>query len=598
MTSVLETKPVMSQRQIVFVIIGLMLGMFLGALDQTVVSTSMRTIADDLDGLSLQAWVTTAYLITSTVSTPIYGKLSDIYGRRVLFIIAIVLFISGSILASLSSTMYQLAAFRAFQGLGAGGLMALPLAIMGDILAPRQRAKYQGFFLAVYGIASVVGPILGGLLSGTPHILGIPGWRWVFLINVPVAIIAIIVVIALLRYPFIKRQSVIDWWGALTIIIGVVPLLVVAEQGRTWGWVSPRALLCYSVSIVGIIAFILCEKKAGESALIPLKLFRHPTFRMATIIGLFVGFAMFGALLMVPLYLQLVNGSTPTQAGLQMLPLVLGIMVATITSGQIIARTGKYRIFPVLGTALLCIGFGLFLTLSQDNPLPTLYTGMVFIGLGLGQLIQTLTIASQNSVGATDMGVATSSATFFRQMGGTLGTAVVFSVLFSRMSTTLPNAFAEPSVQAQLKEALTDPKVVTDPANAGIIKVLKEGESGNGSSLSASLDGDTSFLNGADHRLVEPFLIGFNNASISVFTVTLCVAALAFVLTWFFKPTALRQQTPLEEQTHAQAGSNGTTHTPEDGEGAHALPQGRHAGAADDQKIPEKPHDSDQAKHG
>ncbi|WGD36581.1 MDR family MFS transporter [Lysinibacter sp. HNR] len=542
------TNPIMTQKQIIFVVIGLMMGMFLSALDQTVVSTSMRTIADDLDGLSLQAWVTTAYLITSTVTTPIYGKLSDIFGRRIFFILAIVLFITGSILASLSASMYQLAIFRAFQGIGAGGLMALPLAIMGDIIAPRQRAKYQGYFLAMYGVASVIGPILGGLFAGTPHIFGIAGWRWVFLINVPIAIVAIIVVIALLRYPFVKHQSRIDWWGAATIVIGVVPLLLVADQGRLWGWGSPLSLLCYTIAVLGITAFILREKKVGESALIPLKLFRQPTFRMATIISVLAGFILFGAMQLVPLYLQIVNGSTPTQAGLQMLPLIVGMMVATITTGQIIAYTGKYRVFPILGTGMASLGFGILLALTPNRPLPILFTGMVFVGLGLGQLMQTLTISAQNSVTGKDMGVATSSITFFRQMGATLGTAVIFSVMFSRMPTTLSEAFKNPSLQAQVKAAIADPKVTENPANAGILKVLREAEEQGGGSVSSSLDGDTSFLTGADHRLAEPFIVGFNQAALTTFAVVLVVALLAFVLAWFLKPAQLREHSSLQEQ--------------------------------------------------
>ncbi|MGN6125239.1 MAG: MDR family MFS transporter, partial [Humibacter sp.] len=396
----------MTHRQILFVIFGLMAGMFLSALDQTVVGTAIRTIGDDLHGLSQQAWVTTAYLIVSTISTPIYGKLSDIFGRRPLFIIAIVIFVIGSILASFSTSMIELAAFRAIQGLGAGGLMSMPLAIMGDILAPRERAKYQGYFLAVFGISSVAGPLIGGLFAGANQILFIPGWRWVFLINVPIGIVALIIVLMFLHIPRHDHHSVrIDWWGATAVIVALVPLLLVAEQGQTWGWTSAGSIACYVIGGVGVLAFIIVEMLMKDDALIPLKLFRSSTFSMATIIGVLVGFGMFGAMLTLPLYLQLVLGSTPTESGLQLLPMILGLMISSIVSGQIISRTGRYRQFPIIGTLLLSGGFFWLTFLKYDGSYWFIAGAMLLIGLGLGQLMQTLTIASQNSVGARDMGV-------------------------------------------------------------------------------------------------------------------------------------------------------------------------------------------------
>src|SRR4051794_11867457 len=312
--AITEAGGVMSHRQILFVIFGLMAGMFLSALDQTIVGTSMRTIADDLDGLSLQAWVTTAYLIVATISTPIYGKLSDIFGRRPLFIIAISIFLLGSLLAGFADSMYQLAAFRAVQGLGAGGLMALPLAIMGDILAPRERAKYQGYFLAVFGISSVIGPLIGGLFAGANEIIGVTGWRWVFLINLPVGAIALTIVLMFLHVPHTRRPARIDWWGAVAVIVTLVPGLIVAEQGRAWGWGSAPAISSYSLSVVGIVMFILVERAMGAHALIPLRLFKHPTFSMVTVLGVLVGFGMFGAMMTIPLYLHLVNGAAPTES--------------------------------------------------------------------------------------------------------------------------------------------------------------------------------------------------------------------------------------------------------------------------------------------
>jgi EmrB/QacA subfamily drug resistance transporter len=538
---------VMTHRQILFVIFGLMAGMFLSSLDQTIVSTSMRTIADDLTGLSLQAWVTTAYLITSTIATPVYGKLSDIFGRRPLFIIAILIFLAGSVAAGFAGTMYQLAIFRAIQGLGAGGLMALPLAIMGDILAPRERAKYQGYFLAVFGISSVIGPLIGGLLSGTPEILFITGWRWVFLINLPIGVVALAIVMRFLHIPHTRHTVRIDWWGATTVIIALVPLLLVAEKGREWGWDSLGAILCYVIGVLGIAAFILSENLMGDDALIPLKLFKSPTFSMATILGVLVGFGMFGAMMTIPLYLQLVEGSSPTLSGFQMLPMILGLMISSIVSGQLISRTGQYKMFPIVGTGFMAAGFFWLTFLTADKPVWYIMVGMLLIGLGLGQLMQTLTIASQNSVGPRDIGVATSSSTFFRQIGGTLGVAVLFSVLFSRIPITIAAAFTDKTNLANLETAMKDPAVLGDPKNTQILQLLQSAQAGGGGSLGTALDGDTAFLNGSDPRLSAPFLQGFSNATVTIYWVALAVVALAFVLSFFLKATPLRAKSALQE---------------------------------------------------
>lgn len=534
---------VMTHKQILFVIFGLMAGMFLSALDQTIVGTSMRTIADDLNGLSQQAWVTTAYLIVATISTPIYGKLSDIFGRRPLFIIAITIFLLGSVLAGFATSMFELAAFRAVQGLGAGGLMALPLAIMGDILAPRERAKYQGYFLAVFGVSSVIGPLIGGLLAGTSEILFVMGWRWVFLINVPVGIVALSIVLRFLHIPHTRRNVRIDWWGAATVVIALVPLLLVAEQGREWGWDSPAAIAAYVVGALGIAAFITSERLMGDDALIPLKLFRSRTFSMATGLGVLVGFGMFGAMMTVPLYLQVVNGATPTESGFLMLPMIFGLMISSIASGQIIARTGRYRMFPTIGTAFLAFGFFELTFSSADKPVWFMMIGMLLIGLGLGQLMQTLTIASQNSVGPRDIGVATSAATFFRQIGGTIGTAVIFSVVFTQWPEAIKAAFGTSAVQSGIASATSDPSVLADPGNAAILRLLN---ASNGSTTSA-VGGDTSFLTTADPRLAAPFLEGFASAAVSVFWVGLVVALIAFALSLFLKVEPLREKSALQE---------------------------------------------------
>jgi EmrB/QacA subfamily drug resistance transporter len=539
---------VMTHRQILFVIFGLMAGMFLSSLDQTIVSTSMRTIADDLDGLSQQVWVTTAYLILATISTPIYGKLSDIFGRRPLFVIAISIFLLGSLLAGFSTSMYELAAFRAIQGLGAGGLMALPLAIMGDILAPRERAKYQGYFLAVFGVSSVIGPLIGGLFAGSAEILFVTGWRWVFLINLPIGAVALAIVLRFLHIPHTRRSVRIDWWGAATIVIGLVPLLLVAEQGREWGWGSAGAIACYVVGVLGLAAFVLSEKLMGDDALIPLKLFRSSTFSMATGLGVLVGFGMFGAMMTLPLYLQVVNGATPTESGFLMLPMILGLMISSIVSGQIISRTGNYQRFPTVGLLFMAGGFFLFTFATADKPVWFLMIGMLLVGLGLGQLMQTLTLASQNSVGPRDIGVATSASTFFRQIGGTVGTAVIFSVIFTRWPLNITAAFDSSSVKEGLAAAMADPEVLADPKNTTILGLL----GGDGSSADA-ISGDTSFLNTSDPRLAAPFLEGFANSAITVFWIALAVVLVAFVLSFFLKAPPLRAKSALQENADNEA---------------------------------------------
>ncbi len=587
-------QPLLTQRQILFIIFGLMAAMFLSSLNQTVVGTSMRTIADDLGRQDLQAWATTAFLIVSTITTPIYGKLSDLFGRRPLFIIAIVLFLVGSLLCGFANTMYELAIYRAVQGLGAGGLMSLPLTIMGDILAPRERAKYQGYFLAVFGVSSVLGPLIGGLFAGQAEILFVEGWRWVFFVNLPIGVGALALVLAYLHIPRHAHGRVrIDWWGAATIVIGIVPLLLIAEQGREWGWSSPIAFACYIVGVVGLIAFVLVERAMGDDALLPLKLFRSPTFSMATVLGILVGFGMFGAMMSLPLYLQLVNGATPTEAGLFMIPLVLGLMISSIASGQLIARTGSYRLFPILGTGLLAASFAfLALVANYTTPVWVIMVGMLGAGLGLGQLMQTLTLASQNAVGVRDMGVATSASTFFRQMGGTVGVAVIFSVLFSRLPETIAAAFGKTDLVRTALDAALDPAVASATQNAGIMEAiydpivaqvtsqlppgvdladdatrggvvdqlvaaLGDGLPSDGGSVGTSLNGDTSFLNTADPALSAPFLDGFASATVTVFWVAAAVVAVSFVLSFFLRAQPLRDKSAVQEAHDARLAESG-----------------------------------------
>jgi EmrB/QacA subfamily drug resistance transporter len=464
----------MSHRQILLVIYGLMAGMFLASLDQTIVGTAIRTIGDDLHGLNDQAWVTTAYLITSTIAVPIYGKLSDIFGRRPLYIFGIVVFLIGSFASSFSTSMFMLAGFRAFQGIGAGALMSIPLAIMGDILAPRERAKYQGFFLAVFGISSVVGPLVGGLFAGANQILWITGWRWVFLINIPIGIIALFMVFAFLHLPKFtaSKKPRIDWFGAASIIVTLVPILLVAEEGRTWGWTSANSITCYVVAAVGLAAFLIIENIMKEDAIIHLGLFKSRPFSFSIILGFLVGFGMFGAMLTLPLYLQIVFGLSPTQSGFATLPLMAGLLIASIGSGLIISRTGKYGMFPIVGTLIMGGGFFVLTFITYDKPIWFIFIAMFLIGLGLGQLMQTLTIASQNAVQATQMGVATGASTFFRQIGGTLGVAVLLSVLFAALPGNIVTATSDKATLTSALNAALTPSVEDASKNAAIMKQL------------------------------------------------------------------------------------------------------------------------------
>lgn len=540
----------MSHRDILLVLIGLMSGMFLSALDQSVVGTAMRTIADDLQGLELQAWVTTAYLITSTVATPIYGKLGDIFGRRKLFIIAISIFLFGSLLCGFANDMFQLAAYRAVQGIGAGGLFALALTVLADIVPPRERARYQGMFLAVFGTSSVLGPVVGGLFASADSILFTEGWRWVFLINLPIGAIALFMVVTFLHVPHTPKPQRIDWWGAVTIVLAVVPLLLVAENGNEWGWGSSLAISMYVVGGLGILAFILAERAAKEEALLPLSLFKSSSFSMSTILGVIVGFGMFGGMITLPLMLQLVNGATPTESGLMMLPMVLGMMIATMVAGQVTRRTGQYKIFIRTGTSMLLVGYLYMIGYSADMAYWQIAIGMLIIGMGLGQLMQTLTLVAQQSVPASDIGVATSSATFFRQMGGTLGVAVFISILFNSLGYTIGKAFKNKEILADITAAAQDPAVLADPNNVEFLQSLAEG---GGSTLGDQLKTDSSFLNNIDPRLARPFEVGFAESAVQVFVWGSVAVAIAFVLSFFIKAPPLRETSASQEAAAAAA---------------------------------------------
>jgi EmrB/QacA subfamily drug resistance transporter len=530
----------LTHRQIVAILSGLMMAMFLAALDQTVVSTAMRTIADDLHGFSIQAWATTAFLITSTIATPLYGKLSDMYGRKPFILFAVGVFIAGSALCGLAQSMYQLAAFRAVQGIGAGGLFSLALAIIGDVVPPRERAKYQGYFLAVFGTSSVLGPVLGGFFAGAHTILGVAGWRWIFYINVPIALIAFLVIMRVLHIPQTRRRHRIDWPGAVALIICLVPLLTVAEQGRGWGWGSGRAVACYVIGAAGLVLFLLAEWRYRDEALIPLRLFRGRTFAVSSGSSFILGMAMFGGMLVLPLYLQIVKGATPTRAGLMTLPLVLGIMAGSILAGQTIARTGRYRIFPIVGSAFMLLALLLFVGVGADTPLWQTMLVMALMGLGLGGNMQPIVTAAQNAASPHDIGVSTSTVTFFRSMGGTLGAAVFLSILFSALPEKIKSSFASASTTPEFQAAAA--------AHPDQVRALQEASSGSAASLN-----DTSFVNQLADTLSHPFKVGFSDSMSLVFLCATGIMAIGMIVIVFLPELPLRSMSAAQQRAQESA---------------------------------------------
>ncbi len=529
--SMAEENNFLSHKEIVPILIGLMTGMFLSALDQTIVATSIRTIGDQLQGLSLQAWVTTAYLITSTVTTPLYGKLSDIFGRKPLFVWAISLFVAGSALSAFASSMFQLAAFRAIQGLGAGGLFTLALAIIGDIVPPRERGKYQGYFIAVFGSSSVLGPVLGGFLAGQTSIFGLDGWRWIFFINVPLGAIALYVVNKTLHIPnFTKVNHRLDWSGAGAMITFLVPLLLVAQEGRDWGWTGTNSLICYALGVIGLVWFLIAESRIGDEALIPLRLFKDKTFSLVTVINVITGIGMFGGLAVLPLYLQIVGGASPTEAGLQLLPMTFGIMGGSVFSGQTISRIGRYKSFPVAGSIIMTVSLAWMTAITTDTSYGLIAIMSFFFGFGLGNLMQPTILAIQNAVTPRDIGVATSSATLFRQIGATLGTAIFLSLLFGRLGENVGSRFNAAVGTAEYQTALMD------PANAETAQKLASLQNAGASAFD-----DTSWLSTANQVLVRPILDGFTDSSVLVFGVGAVITAVSIIFTVILPNNELRQ---------------------------------------------------------
>ena len=502
-------------RALATVFAALMLGMFLAALDQTIVSTALPTIVGDLGGLDHLSWVVTSYLLASTASTPLYGKLGDMYGRKPVFLAAIVIFLAGSMLAGLSRSMGELVGFRALQGIGAGGLMVGAQAIIADIVPPRERGRYMGLIGSVFAVASVAGPLLGGFLVESLS------WRWVFYVNLPVGVVAVLVVVFRLHLRTPTQQHRIDWAGATLLTAGVSALVLVTTWGgNEYAWGSPQVAGLALAAAALLAAFVWQERRA-EEPIIPLGLFRSRVFSVASGLGFVIGLAMFGAIIFIPLFLQLVYGVSPTSSGLRMLPLMAGLLAASVLSGRAITRIGRYRMFPIAGTAVTTIGMFLLSRLEVDTApwLASVY--MLVLGVGIGLVMQVLVLVVQNDAPRRDVGVATSTATFFRSMGGSLGVALFGAIFASRLASELASLPGD--VAARL--------------------------SGGGVNVSPE---DVHALAPA---VRHDFLLAFVDALSPVFLVGAGLTAIAFVLSLALKEVPLRTTMAAEPAVDAAAGA-------------------------------------------
>jgi EmrB/QacA subfamily drug resistance transporter len=491
----------LSHREILIVFSGLMAGLLVAALDQTIVATALPTIVGDLGGLNHLSWVVTAYLLTSTVSVPLYGKVSDLLGRKIVFQAAIVIFVAGSMLAGLSQNMLELVLFRALQGVGGGGLISMAQAIIGDIVAPRERGKYQGYLGAVFAFASVVGPLLGGWF--VDHLT----WRWVFYVNVPVGAMALLVTSSVLNVNFRRVQHAIDYLGAALVMGSATCLLLVTVWGGVqYPWGSPTIIGLAIVGVVLLVLFIVQEGRAAEPV-IPLRLWRDPVFSVASGLEFLVGFAMFGAIIFLPLYLQTVGGASAENSGLLILPLMAGLMISSIGSGRMITRTGRYKRFPIVGTATIAVAMYLMSTMGVGTSRITSSLYMAVLGLGIGMIIQVMVLAVQNSVPHSDLGTATATESFTRSMGGAFGVAIYGAIFNNRLAFNL----------AQLLPT------------------------GRGSVNAAQLQGSPQAIRALPPAIRGPVLLALARSIHVVFLFAVPLAIAAFLVTWLLPEKELRE---------------------------------------------------------
>jgi len=494
----------LSKAQIRLVMVGLLLGMLLAALDQTIVATALPTIASDLHGLSHLTWVVTAYLLASTASTPLWGKLGDQYGRKIFFQAAIVIFIIGSVLAGLSRDMLELIIFRAVQGLGGGGLIVGAMASVGDVVSPRERGRYQGVFGGVFGVSSVLGPLIGGFFVDKLS------WHWIFYVNVPIAAVALLVTSAVLPATTNRVHHVIDYAGTALIAAAATALILLTSLGgNTYKWLSAPIVIMGVAAAALVVAFLAVERRAAEP-IIPLPLLRNRTFASTSAIGFVVGFAMFGAITFLPLYMQVVKGLSPTISGLWLTPLMGGLLITSVGSGQIISRWGRYKLFPIVGTALMTVGLLLLSRIGVTTGALDRSLAMVVLGLGVGMVLQVLVIAVQNAVDYKDLGTATSGTTFFRSIGASFGVAICGAIFSNTLVGNIHRSIGRVRIPAGLS--------ATGGVSPAQLKALSPV---------------------VRHVLVT----GYADSLKTVFLSAAPVALLAFALTWILPEVPLRKTT-------------------------------------------------------
>ncbi len=489
-------EPTVAQPRVRVVFGALLLVVLLAALDQTIVSTALPTIVGELGGVEHLSWVVTAYLLGATIVTPLYGKLGDLYGRKLMLQSAILIFLLGSALCGLAQDMPQLIAFRAIQGIGGGGLMVTAIASVGDIVPPRERGRYQGMFGAVFGVATIIGPLAGGFI--VEHL----SWRWIFYVNIPIGAAAFAVVAIVMQAPSERRQHTIDYLGAALLALALTSIVLFTSLGgTTLGWSSPTIALLAVLGAGGVAGFLAVERRAAEPIL-PLVLFKNRVFSVASAIGFIVGLALFGSITYLPLYLQIAKGQSPADSGLQLLPLMAGLLITSIGSGQLISRIGRYRVFPIVGTALMTVALALLSRITEDTSLFVVDAYMLLLGFGLGLVMQVLVLAVQNAVDYTLLGVATSGATLFRSIGGSIGVSLFGAIFANQLATNIASRVPPGA-------ALPD---ATDPATIAALP------------------------DAVHAAYVEAFATSIR----PVFLAAAFISAVAFVLTWFLEERPLR----------------------------------------------------------